>query len=419
LGFKTGTVARDAIQFFGVRKVGLPAKACVDDELLIHAPIVLRDQAAFEPTVVIKQAAALGEIDALAKDEVGESVSGDGAAEAEKAGLKKGISLRSAQVIDLAAEVQFMAATVEGDHFSDLPVVAIKNAGMARIDIEKSIDVDAFHSGRAGRRDDIDARILKSEGRTGERSAFGAVIAEPTGEQQIGRSVIRVVDRDGLNRVGRPVAIGGKDVAVGGRDVGIMSVLRVEVTAAEMVLAGDVIKFRHELLVGLVGRRPEERELAIRTIGARNMLQEELRGPADGDLVAGERLTSRWVLKDSGNIGEVAGTLLVGGHEGDAWGDGGTQSGALPGAEEEELVMNDGAARSGAELMALLRIGCLGKEIACIDSAVADKLEKVTMELIGAGFGDNVDDNSSVAVFARHVIELDTELLNGVGIREG
>src|SRR5579864_261566 len=101
-----------------------------------------------------------------------------------------------------------------------------------------------------------------------------------------------------------------------------MSVPSVEVTTAEMVLAGYVINLRHELLVGLVVRRPKESELAVWTIGAGNVLQEELRGPADWDLVAGERLTSRRVDEDCGDVGEVAGTLLVGGHEGYARGNG-------------------------------------------------------------------------------------------------
>jgi hypothetical protein len=72
-------------------------------------------------------------------------------------------------MIDLAAEVKFMAATVKRDDFPDLPVVAIKLAGMAGGDIEKSIDADAFHGGRARRRNDIHAGILKSERRAGER----------------------------------------------------------------------------------------------------------------------------------------------------------------------------------------------------------------------------------------------------------
>src|SRR5579864_7788518 len=198
-----------------------------------------------------------------------------------------------------------------------------------------------------------------------------------------------------------------------------MSVLGVEVTAAEMVLAGDVINLRHELLVGLVGGRSDEGELAVWTIGARNVLQEESRGLADGDLVAGERLTRGWVLEHYGDIGEVAGTLLVGGHEGDARREGGAERGALPRAEEEQFVAKDGAAGGGAELMALLRIGRLGKVIAGIDSAVADKLEKVSVKLIGAGVGNYVDSDCGIAVLGGHVVGLDVELLDGIGIWEG
>ena len=142
-------------------------------------------------------------------------------------------------MIDLAAKMKFMSATVERDNFPDLPLVAIKNAWMAGIDIEKSIDVDAFHGGRPRGRNDIDAGILKGEGRAGVRAAFGAVIAEPDGKQEIGRSAVGVVDLHGVNGDGGPVAIHGKDVGFGSSDVGSMAVLRKEVAAAEMVLAGD------------------------------------------------------------------------------------------------------------------------------------------------------------------------------------
>jgi len=140
LGVQAGTVTRDAIQGVGVRKVRLPADAGVHDEFLIYAPVVLSEKAAFEAAVVIKDAAALGEIGSLAEDEVGEIGSRDGEAESELAGLLVGVLYRSAHVIDLAAEVKFMAATVERDDFPDLPVVAIKLAGMAGGDIEKSIE---------------------------------------------------------------------------------------------------------------------------------------------------------------------------------------------------------------------------------------------------------------------------------------
>lgn len=66
--------------------------------------------------------------------------------------------------------------------------------------------------------------------------------------------------------------------------------------------------------------------------------------------------------------------------------------------------------------MALLRIGVLSKVIACVDGAVADKLEKVCVKLIGAGFGDDVDGNCRVAVLRGHIIGLDAELLDGIGI---
>ena len=48
--------------------------------------------------------------------------------------------------------------------------------------------------------------------------------------------------------------------------------------------------------------------------------------------------------------------------------------------------------------MALLRVGRLGKIIARVESAVADKLENVSVKLIGAGFRDEIHGDCGVAV---------------------
>jgi hypothetical protein len=93
---QAGSVTRDAIQGVGVRKVRLPADAGVHDQFLIHTPVVLSEKAAFESAVVIEDAAALGEISSLAKDEVGEIGSCDSAAENGLTGLVVGVLYRSA-----------------------------------------------------------------------------------------------------------------------------------------------------------------------------------------------------------------------------------------------------------------------------------------------------------------------------------
>jgi hypothetical protein len=70
---------------------------------LIDAPVILREKAAFQSSVVIKDAAALGEIGALAEGEVNQIGSRDGKAECELAGLLEGVLLRRAQMKELAA----------------------------------------------------------------------------------------------------------------------------------------------------------------------------------------------------------------------------------------------------------------------------------------------------------------------------
>src|SRR5581483_8939558 len=128
LGVQAGTVAGNAIQGVGVRKVRAPADASVHHEFLTDAPVVLREKAAFEAAIAIEDPAALAKIGALAEDEVGEIGSGNGEAEVEQAALLEGVLHWRADVRYLAAKVKFMPATVQHEDFADLPVVAIELA---------------------------------------------------------------------------------------------------------------------------------------------------------------------------------------------------------------------------------------------------------------------------------------------------
>src|SRR5581483_11781336 len=169
-------------------------------------------------------------------------------------------------------------------------------------------------------------------------------------------------------------AVGRECVGFAGCDIWGLRVLRIKISTAQVVLAADVVDLGHELLVCLDSGWTQIGDLAVRPVGQRNVLKEILRGRAElagGNLVAGKGLIRGRIPDDGRDIGEVAGALLRGGNESDAGGRGGTNRRALPGAEEEQLVADDASARRHPELIALLRVLCLGEEVARIEIAVA------------------------------------------------
>ena len=123
--------------------------------------------------------------------------------------------------------------------------------------------------------------------------------------------------------------------------------------------------------------------------------------------------------------GEVAGELGGGGDEGGVAVRDVANLGLLVAEEEEGVVAPDGAADYAAELIALERVdGFYAVDVAevvgCVEDAVADELEEIAVEGVGAGFGDGVDDSAGVSAVAGGVVGgLDAELLEGVGEGEG
>ncbi len=63
--------------------------------------------------------------------------------------------------------------------------------------------------------------------------------------------------------------------------------------------------------------------------------------------------------------------------------------GVLIAEEEEQLVLDYGSADGAAELVALERVAGRREEIARVQIAVAQELERVAMEGIGAGSGNS------------------------------
>ena len=115
---------------------------------------------------------------------------------------------------------------------------------------------------------------------------------------------------------------------------------------------------------------------------------------------------------------EVAARFGRGGKEDLARGNAFTDAIAFIGAEDEGFVFFDGAAESGAKLI-LLVIGNDGIEEAFgVEDFIAEEFVEVAVNLIGSGFGDDVDDRARVAaVFRVEGIGEDTKFVDGIGRR--
>ena len=111
--------------------------------------------------------------------------------------------------------------------------------------------------------------------------------------------------------------------------------------------------------------------------------------------------------------------LRTGGdHRGVALGD--TQCSALVSAEKEMPVVPDGSAKVSAILVALERVHQARDAIAGVGVVVAQELEGSAMELVAAGFRDDVDGAAGMhAVLRRKPRRLHRELLQGVREGEG
>ena len=93
----------------------------------------------------------------------------------------------------------------------------------------------------------------------------------------------------------------------------------------------------------------------------------------------------------------------------------GTLRGALVSAEKEELVAYDAAADHAAELIALQRVACGSEEVARVEVAVAEEFEKVAVEGVGTGFGNDVDGTAGVqAVLGWEAVGHDVEFFDGI-----
>jgi len=98
-----------------------------------------------------------------------------------------------------------------------------------------------------------------------------------------------------------------------------------------------------------------------------------------------------------------------------------TECSALIPSKEKSLVVDDGAAESAAVLIALDAIGSggRGKEILGVERGIAIEFEGVSVEIICAGLGDDIDDAARVrSVFRAVVAGLHAEFLERIGERK-
>ena len=92
------------------------------------------------------------------------------------------------------------------------------------------------------------------------------------------------------------------------------------------------------------------------------------------------------------------------------------RDGALIAAEEEQLVLDDGAADDAAELIALQRVAVGGEIVLGVEVVVAEEVEDRAVEGIGSGARDDVDDRAGMeAVLRGEAGGLHAEFLNGIG----
>ena len=132
-----------------------------------------------------------------------------------------------------------------------------------------------------------------------------------------------------------------------------------------------------------------------------------------GDGVDGDRLF------DSGRVGEIAETGLVIRNEGDV-GDAEILAVAFVVGEEKELVFFDRTTEGGAVVVAL-ELGDAGlvEVVAGVEEAVAKELVDVTVELVGAGGGDDGDLRAiALAVGSGVGVGDDVEFANAVDAEE-
>ena len=121
-------------------------------------------------------------------------------------------------------------------------------------------------------------------------------------------------------------------------------------------------------------------------------------------------------IVDFGDAGEDALALIERGDGGDA-GDADQLADALIIAEEEEAIMQDGAAEGRAiEIAPVFRLGAGGREIiACVQIFVAEVFEEAAVKGVRPGASGHVHDAAvEASELGRHVVGFDGEFLDVV-----
>ena len=196
-----------------------------------------------------------------------------------------------------------------------------------------------------------------------------------------------------------------------------------EIASADLLLSTHVIHLGHELVFSLHDRSARKGQLPIGAVGKGDVVQKILRNRAQAAgwyLVVGQRTAGNRVDQSRGNGGKVAVPLRLRGHELHLSTRHIAHTGTLVGAEVEQLVFYDSTSPTAPELVALQLILCDCEELPCVQLAVPQKLKQRTMNIVGSGARNDVDDAARrVAVLRREVTREQAEFLDGVGVREG
>src|SRR5262249_37086258 len=88
---------------------------------------------------------------------------------------------------------------------------------------------------------------------------------------------------------------------------------------------------------------------------------------------------------------------------------------SLIGDEEEGLVLLYGTAQCPAVLVLVKDVGLM-EEVRSVERCIAEELERITVESVGSGLDDSVQDTAGVAaVFGIDGVGYEIELLNRIG----
>jgi len=125
-----------------VGKIGVPAHAKVQGQVLVHSPVVLDEKPPLRPLQRFELAAALRKAGRLAHQIIRHTFAGNLTVEAEIAHHLKGVADVVGKPNDFPAKLEIVSPVNLGHHFPDRPTTTVEGAVMTRTDTEATRDVE-------------------------------------------------------------------------------------------------------------------------------------------------------------------------------------------------------------------------------------------------------------------------------------